>query len=368
MRKPAIVVISVVIGVVLRGVCMSEPIEQMHLDKQMTLSTVHHGVNPRVVRLASNGDIIVAGSNEELGSRPWATRVSANGAVRWEFVEGETDRGDDRKIAGQGFNGVIELADHTTVLCGLRYENKSASVVLERRGLDGSLIDQRILKPSRLLTKFSCTGWNGGVGVAGSVFGQPAGTGWLAKIDEQLNLQWEKYGDDYINSDMLETAEGDLVLTSWSGNAFDLVKIGASGEILARRTLPEAEYKLVHPVSIGSAVSAVGMRTTLDTEIFHFDDKMQGPTRTMKVRNAGVKKCIELPDGSLAIFGSQFHNSATAAVTRVYKDGSSKGFLVQPPYQSGWYEDAEFIGDKYQFAAVRWVNGGQAVLDWVSFK
>lgn len=347
---------------------LSATSEHMVIDRQIKLSTVHRAVHPFVVTRASDGDLVVAGSNEELGYRPWATRLSANGAVRWEFVDGETDEGEDRKIPGQRFNGVIELADQSTILCGLRYENKSASVVLQKRRIDGTLIDQRIVRPSRPMTKFSCTGWNGGVAVAGSVFGQQAGTGWLAKIDAQLNLLWEKFGDDYINSDILETAGGGLVLTSWSGSAFDLVKIGPAGEILARRTLPEAEYKLVHPVSIGSAVSAVGMIDTLDTEIFHFDDKIQSSPTTVKLRNAGVKKCIELPDGSLAIFGSQFHNSATAAVTRVYKDGSSKGFVIQPPYQSPWYEDATFTGDKNQFAAIRLVNGGQAVLDWVSFR
>jgi hypothetical protein len=342
--------------------------ERMSIDKQIRLSAQHRGVVPHVVSRASNGDIIVAGSNEELGSRPWATRVSAKGELRWEFVEGESDRGEDRKSSGQRFNGVIELPDQTTILCGLKYENKSASVVLDRLSVDGSLMEQRIVRPTRPMTMFSCSRWNDGIALAGSVFGMPAGTGWLARIDANLNLQWEKFGDDYANTDIMETVGGSLVLTSWSGNVFDLVKIGPSGEILARRTLPEAHYKLVHPVSIGSAVSVVGMIATLDTEIFHFDDKMQGPPRTLKMHNVGVKKCLELPDGSLAIFGSQFHNSATAAVMRVYKDGSSKGFLVQPPYQSGWYEDAAFTGDKNQFVAARVVNSGQAVLDWISFK
>jgi hypothetical protein len=52
----------------------------------------HHGLAPHVVIRASNGDLIVAGSNNELGYRPWATRISSTGGVRWEFVEGESDK------------------------------------------------------------------------------------------------------------------------------------------------------------------------------------------------------------------------------------------------------------------------------------
>jgi hypothetical protein len=79
-----------------------------------------------------------------------------------------------------------------------------------------------------------------------------------------------------------------------------------------------------------------------------FHDQLCGPNRTVKLHNAG----------------------ATGAVTRVYKDGTSEGFLIEPPYQSGWYEDAVLTGNKNQFAAVRLVRPGQgqAVLDWVSFK
>jgi hypothetical protein len=339
--------------------------EHMTIDKQIQLSTVHRGVTPYVVSRASNGDFFVAGAIEELGYRPWAMRVSPNGEVRWEFAAGESDRGTDRSVPGQRFNGVIELPDQTTIFCGTENENKRAIIVLDRIGIDGSLIEQRIVQPSRLVTTFSCAKWNDAIVLVGGVFGTPAGTGWLAKIDAQLNLQWEKFSDDYANGDIVETAGGGLFLISRTGN---LIKLGPSGDILARKTLPDGEQSLVHPVASGSTVSVAMMLSTLETEILRFDDQLQGPTGKWKVHNVGVKKCLELPDGSITIFGSQFHNSATAAVTRIYKDGSSKGFLLEPPYQSPWYEDAVFTGNKNQFAAVRLVNSGQAVLDWVSFK
>src|ERR1700722_7387642 len=112
--------------------------EQMTIDKQVQLS--HRFVTPYVVSRASNGDFIVAGTYEELGYRPWATRIGANGEGRWGFVEGECDRSPDRSIPQQRFNGVIELPDQTTVLCGLKYEDKRATIILDHFGVDGSLI------------------------------------------------------------------------------------------------------------------------------------------------------------------------------------------------------------------------------------
>jgi hypothetical protein len=343
------------ISIPLLIVCMllSSPLfaEHMMIDKQIQLS--HRSVTPYVVSRASNGDFIVAGTYEELGYRPWATRVTANGEARWEFVEGESNRGVDRSRPGQRFNGVIELPDQTTILCGTMYENNQSIIFLDRIGVDGSLIEQRIVQPSRLVTTFSCAKWNDAIVFVGGVFGVPAGTGWLVKFDAQLNLQWEKFNDDYANSDIVEAAGGSLFLISRIGN---LIKVGPSGEILARKTLPDGEQFLVQPVASGSTVSVAVMLSTLETEILRFDDQLRGPTDKWKLHNVGAKKCLELPDGSIAIFGSYFHNIASAAVTRVYKDGSSKRFPVEPAIGSPSYYDAVLTGNKNQFAAVRSVD------------
>jgi hypothetical protein len=75
----------------------------------------------------------------------------------------------------------------------------------------------------------------------------------------------------------------------------------------------------------------------------------------------------ELPDGSIAIFGSRFDRGATAAVTRVYPDGSYKVFVIEPQHQSAFYYDAVATTNKKEFAATRWI-GVQPVLEWIVFK
>ena len=171
--------IRISIPLVIVFMLLSSPLfaEHMTIDKQIQLSTVHRGLTPYVVSRALNGDFFVAGAIEELGYRHWATRVSANGEVRWEFVAGESDRGTDRSIPGQRFNGVIEFSDQTTILCGTKDENKRAIIVLDRIGVDGTLIEQRIVQPFRLVTTFSCAKWNDAIVLVGGVFGTPAGTG-----------------------------------------------------------------------------------------------------------------------------------------------------------------------------------------------
>jgi hypothetical protein len=250
-------------------------------------------------------------------------------------------------------------------------KDKRSMVILDHLNLDGSLINQRLIAPTRLLSAVSCVPWQGGIALAGSVFGQPQGTGWLAKINAELTLEWEKYDDSYANRDIMETEGGTLTVITWSGSLNYLAKIRPSGEVLARsKPLPEGNYNLVHTASITSTMEIVGTSSssTMDTQFLHFDDQLRGPNRSVKLHNVGIKKCLALADDSIAIFGSQFHNGATAAVTRIYKDGSSKGFLVEPPYRSPWYEDATLTGNKNQVAAVRSVGPGQAVLDWISFK
>ena len=75
-----------------------------------------------------------------------------------------------------------------------------------------------------------------------------------------------------------------------------------------------------------------------------------------------------MADGSVTIFGSEMMNGATAAVTRVYVNGKSKAFVVQPAHESAWFYDAVAIGRAGDFLAVRQINDGRGALDWLSLK
>jgi hypothetical protein len=375
-KKRAHLLIGLLMGIALNGGCMSDPSERMSIDKQVTLSPTHQ-VMPYQISRASNGDLIVSGSTSSWDGRPWATRVSQNGEVRWEFVEGGPGGWEDKTSEGQRFYRAVELPDQSTVLCGIKVVKTERLVLLDHLALDGSLIAERVIRPTReksSITKFTCVRWNDGIALVGGVSGFPSGTGWLAQLDAQINLQWEKFGDEYASTDVIEATGGNLLLLNPllknpDGSTTAVIRLAPSTKIIARHTFATYEGpQLIRPVAPRSDVRVSLFQDTLKTEIVDLDDQLRGPTRVIKLHNAGVKRSLQLPDGSIAIFGSEFHNTATAAVTRVYKDGSSKGFIVEPPYQSGWYDDAVYTGNKKEFAAVRSMNDTRAVLEWISFR
>ena len=99
--------------------CTLSPAERMSIDKEVKLSPGHF-VMPYQIRHASNGDFIIFGSTDEWDTRPWATRVTPNGGVRWDLVVGGSNGPPvDRSVRGQRFYEAIELENNTTLLCGI---------------------------------------------------------------------------------------------------------------------------------------------------------------------------------------------------------------------------------------------------------
>jgi hypothetical protein len=192
-------------------------------------------------------------------------------------------------------------------------------------------------------------------------------------LDEHLNVKAERYGDEYGTTRVIAATNGaffvvNTALRNPDGSSTSVIKFGASGEVIARHVFSDDDNpELVRPAAPRSDLRVVLMQDTLKTQVVDLDDRLH-PTRVIKLHNAGVKQCLGLPDGSLAIFGSVFHNTATAAVTRVYSDGTSKTFPVEPENQSAWYYDAVYLGERAEFAAVRSAGDQQAVLDFVSFE
>jgi hypothetical protein len=123
----------------------------------------------------------------------------------------------------------------------------------------------------------------------------------------------------------------------------------------------------VYPAAPHADLRLASFKSTLKTEIVDLGDQLH-PRRKIELHNAGVKKCLQSSDGSIAIFGSQFHGIATAAITRLYKDGTSNGFLLEPQNQSPWFIDAAYTGQGKQFVAVRTTVDLGVVVEWISFR
>jgi hypothetical protein len=374
-RKAVLWALGLTCGMVLTGGCMSEAAEQLHIDRQIELSPGHQA-EPYSIVHASNGDLIILGSNFEADSRAWATRLAPSGEVRWEYIQGGPDGWNDHRPLGQRFYGAIEMPDQATLLCGNEVINNTNIVWLVTIAKDGSVITDKVLPPVRnnvVITLYSCHKRSDGILLVGSVSGQPAGTGWVVKLDSEFNVKWTKFSDDFGIGDFIDIGDT-LIALGWHGQEEYVVKIGPDGDMLAKQVLPkgDGEHHLVQSTATDPKVRIVTFFSNSRTEIADFDNQLRGPTRTLELHNVGVKKSLGLPDGSIAIVGSMNTSYLTAVpsagVTRVFKDGGHKSFAVEPLHQSLWYADAVLTGNGNDIAAVRKVGPIRSVVDFLSFR
>jgi hypothetical protein len=372
MRRAVLLALGIASGVGLTGGCIGEP---LHIDRQITLSPGHR-VMPHSITRASNGDMFVIGSSDEMDYRAWATRLTPSGEVRWEYLEGGPDEVNDRRTRPQRFYGAVELPDETTLLCGSKIVEKWQTVMLVRLDKGGKLLSETLLPPVRdnvVISLYSCHKHSDGIVLLGSVSGQPAGTAWMAKLDWDFNLQWKKFSDDFGLGEFIETGDA-LIALGWHGQEEYLVKIGPDGNIIAKHVLrkDDGEHHLMQRIATDPKVRIVTFISNGRTEIANFDDQLRGPMQTLELHNVGVKKSLGLPDGSMVIVGSKNTSFVaaypSAAVTRVARDGSYRTFPVEPLHQLPWYIDAVATGNGNQIAAVRQVGIEQGMVDFLSFK
>jgi hypothetical protein len=359
--------------------CTLQPAERMSIDRQVKLSPGHF-MMPYQIRHLSNGDVVVFGSTDEFDTRPWATRLTAKGEVRWDLVVGGPNGPPiDRSVRGQRFFEAIDFDDQSTLLCGIRQVDNHNVVFLDKVGLDGALISEQLIRPTRPTSEkggiigVTCSRWNGTIVLFGGIAGFPRGTGWFAALNDKLEVQKEKLGDEFVTYGLLDATAGNLFsittdMPNPDGSITSIAKFGKDGDIIARHALARGDNpNLVYPAAPNANLRLALFKTTLRTEIVDLDDQLR-PRRMIKLNNAGVKKCLELSDRSIAIFGSVFHGIATAAVTRLYKDGSSQGFLLQPQNQSPWFIDAAYTGQGKQSVTVRTTVDLGVVVEWISFQ
>jgi hypothetical protein len=352
----------------LAGVSLATP--GMSINKAVTLAPGHRAA-PYLITRASNGDFIVAGSTGIGDFRAWATRVDRDGKLLWEYVDGPPGGWNDLTGRGQRFYGTVDLPNQETLLCGYK-PNTDRSLIsfLVRVRRDGSIIDQRRLTPGRTgdVAGISCMRWADGIAIIGAITGRP-GIGWLVKLDAQGNFLWEKFDEFYGYGDALQAPAGNLILFGGGGETGSIVKINLDGLVLAHHPQPKGEVLLVHPAVPRPTVRlGVMLLDSLETEIVDFDESLRGPTRTKRLDNAGLKKCLELDDGTVVLFGSKFHHSmATPSIAVLYPNGTSAAFPIVPAGNSGWINDAVPTGTYREFATVRQVEG-VATLAWIAIR
>jgi outer membrane protein assembly factor BamB len=357
--------------IVLAGTaCAAASAEDMKITRQIILSPTHK-VAPYSITRAANGDLIIAGADNVGTYHAWATRVSKSGEPIWEYLDGPADAWTDYSQNSQQFYSAAELRNGNTLLCGIKRgtENRRLVAFLVRIAADGKLIDERFLQPAHdgmPIGGMTCIAWDNGVMVLSGLAVVPRGTGWLTRLDADGNVLWERFGDQYSYLDVMSADNGGLFMIGGD----EVIKIDADGNLLTRHSLPGSRQIFLHSAGPPTRVRIAAILSTLKTVIIDFDLNLKEPPHTTHLHNIDTNRGLYSGDGVATLFGIRYvgyFNQPTAGAARIYKNGDSKGFTLEPRFQSSWFEDAVPTDSSgREFATVRFTETG--VLAWISFK
>jgi hypothetical protein len=361
---------TLALGIMVFGGATSAAVsaEDMEITRQIILSPAHK-VAPYLIVKATNGDLIIAGAAGLENNRAWAMRVSKSGEPVWEYVDGPAGGWTDYSDTNQRFYGVVDLANGNTLLCGTKKIDNKISAFLVRIAPDGKLIDERILHPGSEgfpTGDIRCVRTADGVAMLSWLAVLPRGMGWLLKLNSDGDVLWEKFGDQFGNLDAMPADNGGLFMIGGQ----DIIKVDRKGNQLSRHRLPDGKNTFVHAVDTPTKVRVSSQNSPAKAEMIDFDLSLHGPLHTTHLENVGIKRGLESGGGITTLFGSFNSHGPTAGAARVYSNGDSKIFSVEPRFQSGWFYDAAPTDSSgREFATVRTLNtDGTGALAWVSFK
>lgn len=348
--------------------------EDMKITRQIILSPTHK-VAPYSITRTSNGDLIIAGADSLGNYHAWATRVSSSGEPIWEYLDGTADSWTDYSKNSQQFYSAAELKNGGILLCGIKRAVDSTKLVafLVRIGVNGKLIDRRILQPAHdgmPIGGIKCMAVDNGVMVLSGLAVVPRGTGWLTRLDPDGNVVWEKFGDQYGYQDAMPADNGGLYIIR--GN--EVVKIDAEGNLLAKHDLPGSEQTFLHPPGLPTKVQIAAILSTQKSVIIDIDLNLKGPLHTTHIGSFSTRRGLYSANGVATLFGSGYvglFNQVTAGAASIYKSGGSNRFILEPRFQSSWFYDAVPTDSSgREFATVRFIvnAGGTGALAWISFK
>ncbi len=269
----------------------------LRIEREVTLSASHPTQALSIIQ-ANDGDLLILGRTDEVGSRAWATRLSPAGQPRWDFL-GPPSEGNSRgrPYNGQEIVGAIELPNQQILLCGELPANHSRSAVLVRLAADGSFISQSEIPAVRdhsVITIYSCHKTPDGILLVGSASGLPAGTGWMVKLNWDLEVQWTRFSDDYGIGDYTDAPDS-ITAVGWHGQDYYVEKTAMDGSLIAKYVLPiETTPNLVRGSKNDPNIYVAIFESNDITQLWTFDDKLRGPPRKLRLHNVGVKKAASV--------------------------------------------------------------------------
>lgn len=317
-----------------------------------------HSVDARSLTAMSDGSFVVVGGETLQNLRAWATRVESSGQVRWEFLDKPGNDPRDNR-----FFDAVELPGGVTMLCGVKTIDSKPTAFIDRVNKKGELLEERSFKPAEegYAGSIQCFRWGDGVALSVGLGRILRATGWLIKVDIEGKVQWDKYGDLYSAVAGKVTPGDQLWLLSNEGNGLALKAFDTDGNLLRKSTVavPDGALRLVHALT--SQITQVIVTTDEESILLTFAADSTSPPHTTPLKNVFAHKAYELTDGSVAIFGNERRRSATASITRMFKNGKRQSHVLEPLYASQWIVDAVPAKGINEFVTIREIGPNSVI-------
>ena len=356
---------------------------------------------PKQLAPTNDGGFVVSG--RLTNQIPWATRVDAEGKVRWRYLgagRNQWQMGAD----DAGYETAATLSDDTTVLSGYLYvrnpDKAGPDVVGLLTHIDraGKVISHQELYPkgdrSFLLNYLrGSVPWGDGVAVIGEArqyvplrpdtpVPRPSKNFlWLIALNATGNIEWEKLipaGEDNSLISVAETTGHELVLvaavTNKRGTAWEsgrrVIRLDDKGNIVGERLFP-GSLLLVRQLTPGSGITLIpdslenGALWTVSSDLANAK-QVTGSAEWIFTRAA-----CRSSTGLLLLAGNVqgTHKAAIAWLNADLKTTQTHAF--QPEDASGWVADILPTGKSNEFVTVRAIaphRGGGAALTFVKIK
>jgi hypothetical protein len=369
------ILIALIVALLFRSVANAG--ETIQIDRSLVLraGSPSNQFPPGAYQIlrADDGDYIVSGSVNLNDTEAWATRLDSHGNSRWQFIDGPADAWKNGASNLNRFNGALVLPDNSTLLCGTSHlPDHKPVVLLVYISTDGKLIKEIHLIPDgyEQASLGSCFKWGDGFGLIGVAREaspdprHPKFAGWLCKLRFPGTIVWNKFDNNFLSTDVIETPEHGLLIMTSNSKGTKISRLNSEAVLEAQHDVA-ADAAFMRPVFPASQVTVGYMVDTFQTEFARLDHDLRGSPDVMKVNNVGIKKGYVLADGSLIVFGSTFTSNAVPNVARIYKDSSLTNFAAAPPMEGGWINDAVPDGSSNHYVSVR-IAGLNTVMSWLS--
>jgi hypothetical protein len=343
---------------------------------------IEGGEPTTLIRTRDGGYIILASGFKTRGEAS-ATRVNRDGAVQWRHVVAGPTPG---STEGAAYAGAMSLPDDSVILCGHQWVGSGSSarqaglITVLNKG--GETISETALLPRndtqyRGSNLVNCISDGDGaimLGATSQVWGEiprhNQNFGWMLGVDLTGKVQWEKLTSETEGTGKLLTLGNGALIVSTNGprpeppteelSSTKLTRLNINHEATEQRLEP-GNMMFVNPVIPDQYIrfmltKPANASLTTWNEQLQDEKKLSGAAVTIAARKAYV-----LPDGSLALFGSDRveRNAGSASIQWLSAElNKEERVLFQPVFGSPRIIDAVPTGKSGEFATIRRVYPG----------